>query len=161
MDSNSTHISAYAQVISCDQGNDGDDEHWGWSVIYATLLQSAELMAKEPQIQPLERSLGRISDRTESPENEAAIQAVQLVQGTILACEASRGASGMLSSQQESPEIINNLSPRWGVDHAWWGGPLLLLGLFGDQAIYRGSPLGLFFQADLKSGPPHQACYPP
>ena len=58
-------------------------------------------MAKEPQI----HSLGRISDRTESLESEVDIQAVQLVQGTILACEASRGASGMLSSQQESPEI--------------------------------------------------------
>ena len=53
-------------------------------------------MAKEPQSRPLE---------TESPENELDIQAVQLVQGTILTCEASGGASGMLSSQQESPEI--------------------------------------------------------
>ena len=112
VDSNSTHISAFAQVNSCDQGNDGDDEHWGWSVIHATLPQSAEVMAKEPQSRPLELSLGRISDRTESPENELDIQAVQLVQGTILAYKASRGASGMLSSQQESPDspTIDNLS---------------------------------------------------
>ena len=109
-----------AQVIICEKRNDGDDEHWGWSVIDTTLQESEGMMTKEPNIQSLERSLALLSNNTEGPESEAVIQAMELVPSAIFACEASRGATDVLNSQQESPEkspipIVETLSHEYSL----------------------------------------------
>ena len=59
VDNNETHISAMAHMVNCDHdmGDVGDDEYWGFLVIYAILNVGEEVINAESKIETLYQSL--------------------------------------------------------------------------------------------------------
>ena len=64
--SNGTHFSAIAMSATFEQGNEGDDEYWGWSVNDTALRLSSDI-TEEPNIQSLEQSLTEARARANIP----------------------------------------------------------------------------------------------
>ena len=142
VDANSTHFSAMAMeelpkatsmAMSAIfmQGMEGDEEQWGWSINEAAPKMGSEEMTKQPNIQPLDQSLTAADQLEEISGNESNIEADLLIPRPNLACEASRGAHGVLTSQQMSPgsspifyhqayvaksELSRHRSPDWLID---------------------------------------------
>ena len=55
MDNNEIHISAIIYIVNCDYdvGDVGDNEYWGFLVIYAILKVDKEVMNVESKIETL------------------------------------------------------------------------------------------------------------
>ena len=81
VDSTGTRFSAMAMFATFEQGIEGDDEYWGWSV-NDTALQLSSEMTEEPNIQSLEQSLTELAwfvENREITKNGIDIQADHLV----------------------------------------------------------------------------------
>ena len=110
VDANSTHFSAMAMAMSATmaQGSEGDDEYWGWSINEIPLQMGSEVMTEQPKIQSLEQSLtenDQLMEIRENTENKSNTEVDLLIPGTNYGCEASRGASDVLTSLQVFPSF--------------------------------------------------------
>ena len=64
MDNNEIYISAMAHMVNCDHnvGDVGDNEYWGFLVIYAISNVGEEVMNVESEIETLHQSLVQVGN---------------------------------------------------------------------------------------------------